>query len=75
MSLCKFCVNILLLIFELQSDFSNKASETSERDYAIPTQCLQKAIDIGLDQNYVVPKVFYLVLHVKNVVLLYITCV
>jgi hypothetical protein len=41
----------------LQSDFSNKASETSERDYAIPIQCLRKAIEVGVDPSYAIPKV------------------
>jgi hypothetical protein len=43
-----------------QSDFSCKASETSERDYAIPTPCLRKAMESGFDQSYVVRKVFTL---------------
>lgn len=41
----------------LQSDYSNKASETSERDFAIPIQSLRKAIETGVDPGYAIPKV------------------
>lgn len=50
------CIDDVFLCF-LQSDFSNKASETSERDYAIPIQCLRKAIEVGVDPSYAIPKV------------------
>ena len=49
--------NFLVISCTPQKNTSSKASETSERDFALPLSCLRKAMDCGVDSVYDVKKV------------------